>query len=62
MIDIFGIKARQNNLSHLRKIRELEDTIERKNYIIELQAQKIEHLKNELTWFGDDLDYPNSRR
>ena len=60
MIDLFGIKARQECLSHLRKIRELEDKIETKDRIIEMQAQRIHGLKNPITGFGSNLDYPNS--
>lgn len=60
MFDPFGIKARQDNLLHLRKIRELEDKIETKDRIIEMQAQRIEGLKNQTPWFGSDIDYPNS--
>lgn len=62
MIDLFGIKARQDCLSHLKKITELEDKIEEQKRLIELQAQKIEGLKNQTPWFGSDLDYPNSSR
>lgn len=60
MIDLFGIKARQDCLSHLRKITELEDQIQEQKRLIELQAQKIEGLKNQTPWFGSDIDYPNS--
>lgn len=62
MIDLFGIKAKQDCLSHLRKITELEDQIQEQKRLIELQAQKIEGLKNQTPWFGSDIDYPNSRR
>lgn len=62
MFDLFGIKARQDCLSHLRKITELKDKIKNQNMIIELQAQRIEGLKNQTPWFGSDIDYPNSRR
>lgn len=62
MLDLFGIKARQDCLSHLRKITELEDKIKNQNMIIEMQAQRIEGLKNQTPWFGSDLDYPNSSR
>lgn len=60
MFDLFGIKARQACLSHLRKITELEDKIKNQNMIIEMQAQRIEGLKNQTPWFGSDIDYPNS--
>lgn len=62
MFDLFGIKARQDCLSHLRKITELEDKIKNQNMIIEMQAQRIEGLKNETPWIGSDLDYPNSHK
>lgn len=62
MIDLFGIKARQECLSHLRKIRELEDKIKTRDRIIDMQAQRIRGLKNPITGFGSDIDYPNSRR
>lgn len=61
-IDLFGIKARQDCLSHLRKITELEDKIENQNRIIEMQAQRIEGLKNQTPWFGSDIDFPGSSR
>ena len=60
MLDLFGIKARQECLSHLRKITELEDKIKDQDMIIEMQAQRIEGLKNQTPWFGSDIDYPNS--
>lgn len=60
MFDLFGIKARQECLSHMRKITELEDKIKNQNMIIEMQAQRIEGLKNQTPWFGSDIDYPNS--
>ena len=60
MFDLFGIKARQDCLSHLRKITELEDKIKNQNMIIEMQAQRIEGLKNQTPWIGSDIDYPNS--
>lgn len=60
MLDLFGRKARQDNLSHLRKITELEDKIKTKDRIIEMQAQRIEGLKNQTPWFGSDIDFPNS--
>lgn len=61
-IDLFGIKARQDCLSHLRKITELEDKLENQNRIIELQAQKIEGLKNQTPWFGSNIDFPNNNK
>ena len=60
MFDLFGIKARQECLSHLRKITELEDKIKMKDRIIEMQAQRIRGLKNPITGYGSDIDYPNS--
>lgn len=61
MIDLFGIRSRQEVLNHLRKIQELKSVIEMQRGIIELQGQKIENLKNEVTWFGNDIDFPNSK-
>lgn len=60
MIDLFGRKARAKAQEHLKNYYKLEDALKQKDRIIKLQAQKIEHLKNEVTWFGDDIDYPNS--
>ena len=61
MIDLFGIRSRQEVLIHMRKIHELEDVIQMQKGIIEFQGQKIENLKNEVTWFGNDIDFPNSK-
>ena len=60
MIDFFGIRSRQEVLNHLNKIKKLEDKIENQNRIIEMQAQRIEGLKNQTPWFGSDIDYPGS--
>ena len=57
MIDLFGIRSRQEVLIHMRKIHELEDVIQMQKGIIEFQGQKIENLKNEVTWFGNDIDF-----
>lgn len=62
MIDLFGIKARQEAQEHIKVINDLKDEVHQKNLLIELQAQKIENLKNEVTWFGNDIDFPNSRK
>lgn len=62
MFDLFGIKARQETQEHIKVINDLKDAIHAKDLIIELQAQKIENLKNEVTWFGNDIDFPNSRK
>ena len=61
MIDLFGIKARQNSLHHMKKIKQLEDKIEEQNRIIQMQQQKIKALQFRLP-FGNDIDYPGSRR
>jgi len=60
MIDLFGIKARKEAQEHLKKYYQLKDALKQKDLLIELQAQKIENLKNEVTWFGNDIDFPNS--
>lgn len=62
MIDLFGIKARQEAQEHIKVINNLKDKLHQKDLVIELQAQKIENLKNEVTWFDNDIDFPNSRR
>lgn len=62
MIDLFGIKARQETQDHLRVIKKLKEELQQKNMLIEIQSQKIEYLKNEVTWFGNDLDFPNSKK
>lgn len=61
MIDLFGIKARQDCLSHLRKITELEDELTKYKQTCELQAQVIDHLKNDTAHLISDVDFPNSR-
>lgn len=60
-IDLFGIKARQDCLSHLRKITELEDDVFKLKQTCELQAQIIDHLKNDTSHLIQDVDFPNSR-
>lgn len=62
MIDLFGIKARQEAQEHIKVINDFKEVIRANNRIIELQAQKIEHLKNIVTWFGNDIDFPNSHK
>ena len=58
MIDLFGIKARQDSLHNMKKIEQLEDKIEEQNRIIQMQQQRIKELKYRLP-FGNDIDYPN---
>ena len=60
MIDLFGIKAKQTSLNHLKRIYELERKVDEQKLYIELLSQKIERLQNEVTWFGNDIDFPNS--
>lgn len=60
-IDLFGIKARQTNLNHLRRITELEDEVHKLKQTCELQAQIIDHLKNDTAHLISDVDFPNSR-
>ena len=62
MIDLFGIKARQTNLNHLRRITELEDEVHKLKQTCELQAQIIDHLKNDTAHLINDVDFPNSSR
>lgn len=62
MIDLFGIKARQEAQDHIKVINNLKDELHQKDLLIELQAQKIENLKNDITWFGNDIDFPNSKK
>ena len=59
-IDLFGIKARQTNLNHLRRITELEDKVYKLKQTCELQAQVIDHLKNDTAHLISDVDFPNS--
>lgn len=61
-IDLFGIKARQTNLNHLRRITELEDEVHKLKQTCELQAQIIDHLKNDTAHLINDIDFPNSSR
>lgn len=61
-IDLFGIKARQTNLNHLRRITELEDEVYKLKQTCELQAQVIDHLKNDTAHLINDVDFPNSKR
>lgn len=61
-IDIFGIKARQTSLNHLRRITELEDEVFKLKQTCELQAQVIDHLKNDTAHLISDIDFPNSKR
>lgn len=64
MLDLFGIKARQDCLSHLHRICQLEDQIAGLKATVEIQAQRIEALKNETPFmydYIDDLDFPNKR-
>ena len=61
MIDLFGIKAKQTNLNHLRRITELEDELNKYKQTCELQAQIIDHLKNDTSHLIQDVDFPNSR-
>lgn len=61
-IDLFGIKARQTNLNHLRRITELEDEVFKLKQTCELQAQVIDHLKNDTGHLIRDIDFPNSKR
>ena len=63
MFDLFGIKARQDCLSHLARITKLEDEIARLKAINEVQAQRIDALKHEVPFmysYIDDLDFPNN--
>ena len=62
MIDLFGIKARQTSLNHLRRITELEDEVFKWKRTCELQAQVIDHLKNDTSHLIQDVDFPNSKR
>lgn len=62
MIDFFGIKARQDCLSHLKKITQLEDEVFKWKQTCELQAQVIDHLKNDASHLYQDVDFPNSKR
>lgn len=59
-IDLFGIKAKQTNLNHLRRITELEDEVYKLKQTCELQAQVIDHLKNDTAHLISDVDFPNS--
>lgn len=61
-IDLFGIKARQTNLNHLRRITELEDELTKYKQTCELQAQIIDHFKNDTAHLINDIDFPNSSR
>ena len=61
MIDFLGIRSRQEVLNHMKKIEQLEDKIKEQNRIIQMQQQKIKALQFRLP-FGDDIDYPGSRR
>ena len=61
-IDLFGIKAKQTNLNHLRRITELEDEVHKLKQTCELQAQIIDHLKNDTAHLISDIDFPNSSR
>lgn len=61
MIDLFGIKARQDALHHMKKIEQLEDKIKEQNRIIQMQQQKIKALQFRLP-FGSDIDYPGGRK
>lgn len=61
MIDLFGIKAKQTNLNHLRRITELEDELTKYKQTCELQAQIIDHLKNDTAHLINDIDFPNSK-
>ena len=61
MIDLFGIKAKQTSLNHLKRIYELERKVDEQKLYIELLSQKLDRLQNEVTWFGNDIDFPNSR-
>lgn len=61
MIDLFGIKARQDSLDHMKKIEQLEDKIKEQNRIIQMQQQRIKELQYRLP-FGNDIDYPGSNR
>lgn len=62
MIDLFGIKARQTSLNHLRRITELEAEVFKLKQTCELQAQVIDHLKNDTAHLISDIDFPNSKR
>lgn len=62
MIDFFGIKTRQTSLNHLRRITELEDEVFKLKQTCELQAQVIDHLKNDTAHLISDIDFPNSKR
>jgi len=62
MIDFFGIKTRQTSLNHLRRITELEDEVFKWKQTCELQAQVIDHLKNDTAHLISDIDFPNSKR
>lgn len=61
MIDLFGINARQDLLHYMKKIEQLEDKIKEQNRIIQMQQQRIKELQYRLP-FGNDIDYPGSRR
>ena len=61
MIDLFGIRSRQEVLNHLNKIKKLEDKITEKDRIIQIQQEKIRALQFRLP-FGSDIDYPGSIR
>ena len=59
MFDLFGMKARQDCLSHLARITKLEDEVASLKAINEVQAQRIDALKHNNTVY--DLDFPNSK-
>lgn len=61
MIDLFGIRSRKDVLDHMKKIEQLEDKITEQNRIIQMQQQRIKKLQYRLP-FGNDLDFPNSKR
>ncbi len=61
MIDLFGIKARQTYLNQLRRINELDAEVFKLKQTCELQAQVIEHLKNDTAHLISDIDFPNSK-
>lgn len=61
MIDLFGLKAKQECQVHMRKIVELNDEIEELKRVIEMQSQRIEYFKNEIPFMYSQIDFPNSK-
>lgn len=65
MIDFFGLQAKRVSQYHMKKIVQLQMENDKLKQIVELQSQKIEHLKNDtghILKYMPDIDYPNSRK